>query len=290
VILAVGCGDKDEFDPEPLLVPWDQLTGRIVYLRGYEDVILIDATRREVRRVYKFNQLDSMARDVTWHPSGNSVTVSLFNLAGAAWSLASVDVRTGSRSDLYSEFQEPRFASWSPDGTVAFVAYGPPSPGGLYVDGTLVSNVDVEPLNAPSWSPDGTTLAVITSNPASSVHSFADLSLLDVGTGAVTPLGPVDCSEPRYSPDGTRIAFTRFSVAPPGEELWIAGVPGASEVHLAGADSIGPAHPAWSPEGSRLAVQSNQAGTGQKLYLVDAVTGGAVQLTAKGGYAPAWIP
>lgn len=286
----LGCGNEDKADSEPLLVPWSQLTGRIAYVRGSREIMVIDSTRRVVERVY-LAEADADVRDVTWHPNGALVTATLFHLGpgfAAFWSLASIDVRTGAKTDLYPTMSDPVFADWSPDGRIAFKSGGPPAFGGLYIDGELVPTDVVIPvaLSAPSWSPDGSTLAVIQDN-TSGWHGYGDLRLLDVASGTATSLGPSGCAHPRYSPDGTLIAFTRVSEATSTDRLWLASVPGGVETHLSGADSIMPTHPDWSPDGSRLVVHSEAQ---PNLYLVDATTGAPVQLTAKGGHLPAWIP
>jgi WD40 repeat protein len=287
-VLGAGCGKSDNFDPEPLLVPWDQLSGRIAYVRGHNEIIVIDPAARNARRVYKTSEHD-WVRDVTWHPSGNSLTVTLYNVyPHMIWSLASIDVQTGNKTDLYPAMNDPNYAAWSTDGRVAFKAFGPPFPGGLFIDGVPLSpGLDVAALTAPSWSPDGSTLAVVVNFP-SAYWGMGDLNLVDVATGAASPLGPADCSEPRFSPDGTRIAYTFMPVATPSEQLRFVSAPGGVETHLSGADSIRPSHPAWSPDGSRLLVQSNTDLDHPKLFLVDATTGAPTQLTSKDGHLPAW--
>jgi Tol biopolymer transport system component len=273
-------------------VPWEQLSGRIAYVRGDTEIILIDPSSRTVRLVARAGPYE-MVRDVTWHPGGTSLTVTLLTAYPVAnWSLASIDVRTGGRSDLYPTVLRPTYPAWSRDGRIAFVA-PLASALGLFIDGVPVSpGLDVEVMNAPSWSPDGSTLAVVVhgSSPALGV---GDLHLVDVATGAASPLGPVDCSEPRFSPDGTRVVYQSMPIgvgpAPTGQ-LRFASVPGGAETHVSGADFLRPSHPAWSPDGSTLVVQGHPSYAPSNLYLVDASTGGTTQLTAKGGQSPAWTP
>jgi WD40 repeat protein len=284
VALSGACGGSPPA-PNPLLVPWEQLTGRIAYVRGTQEIFVIDSVRREVRLVYTIHP-DFWIRDVTWHPSGTSLTVTMFQVYPAqVWSLASIDVGTGNRTNLYPAMIDPSYADWSKDGRVAFKAGG-----GLFIDGVAFSpGLDAVALSAPSWSPDGSTLAVAVNNP-SAFHGSGDLTLVNVATGTASPLGPADCSEPKFSPDGTRIAYTFIPVATPSEQLRIARVPGGAETHLSGADSIVPSHPAWSPDGARLVAQSNTDLNHPKLYLVDATTGATTPLIASDGHSPAWSP
>ena len=122
----------------------------------------------------------------------------------------------------------------------------------------------------------------------SNTDSSIDLFLIDAETWTFAPLGLKDCADPAYSPDGGRIAYERFAEGLIG--LHVVSLPGGTETHLTGADSINPSHPAWSPDGNRLVVESYIDGSHPKLYLVDSATGAATQLTAKDGYAPAWLP
>jgi len=291
-VLGAGCGKSDTFDPEPLLVPWDQLSGRIAYIRGPE-VIVIDSAARTVRRVYKISDLNHWVMDVAWHPSGNSLAVTIFMLDPRVWSLASIDVRTGTRTDLYPTIFDPKPSSYSADGRLAFFG-GPPAYPGIYIDGVLglvFPPIYVpETWSAPAWSPDGLTLAVAATDPLSGASSQPHLYLVDVSTWTTSPFGPTNCTNPTYSSDGTRIAYTSMSPELNTEQLWFASVPGGVETHLSAADSILPAHAAWSPDGSRLLVHSNVAVENPKLFLVDAATGAPTQLTSKDGHSPAWIP
>ncbi len=292
--LGAGCGTSTPPEPEPLLVPWDQLSGRIAYLRGYEEIMLIDATARTVRRVYKA-PTDHWVRDVAWGPGTTYLTATMMRVYPVVhWWLAKIDVRTGSSSEIWADLDEASYASWSTGGTIAFHAGAPGGIGGLYVDGVLVPQDVAVPaaLNASSWSPDGSTLAVVQDN-TSNIHGVGDLVLLDVGASTVSRLGPVNAADPWFSPDGTRIAFTHYVFVAQDvlvTQLSLVSVPGGVESHLSAADAIEPSHPAWSPDGSRLVVQGGGVATQAKLYLVDPATGATTQLTSGTGYAPAWAP
>ena len=109
-VLGAGCGKSDNFDPEPLLVPWDQLSGRIAHVRGYNEIIVIDSATRNVRLVYK-TQPNDWVQDVTWHPSGNSLTATLLELGTARWSLVAIDIQGASMVALYPAVWSPTYAA-----------------------------------------------------------------------------------------------------------------------------------------------------------------------------------
>lgn len=97
---------------------------------------------------------------------------------------------------------------------------------------------------------------------------------------------------PRWSPDGTRIAF-------------FMGVDGLPDIHVIHPDSSGlenltqapdapDIHPDWSPDGTRIAFRSvRRPGTAGDLYLIDPSGSGLTRLTepASGGdFVPRWSP
>jgi hypothetical protein len=289
--LFLACGDKDAFQPDPLLVPWEKLSGRIAYARGNyalpsnPEIVVIDAERRQVYRACKFPQ-GTMVRDLAWHPSGQSVTATVFVTYPAEWTLVTVDVRSGATTELYPAVGPRFFAAWSRAGRVAFWTFS-----GLHVDGMpYVPAISGTPLNAPSWSSDGATLAMVLDTPVGSTWwGYGDVNLLDVASGTITPLGPTDASGPAFSQDGGRIAYSRITQAGT-EELWVAPVAGGAAVHLSAADSVNPAHPAWSPDGTQIAVEGYTRDFPKRLHLVDSTSGATVQLTADDAEHPSWIP
>ena len=87
-------------------------------------------------------------------------------------------------------------------------------------------------------------------------------------------------SSPRWSPDGTRIAYvvTRADLERSVYEgdVWVIDASGTSQVQLtrAGNDT----EPVWSPDGKRIAFLSDRNGTNQ-IYAIDVAGGEPVQIT-----------
>jgi WD40-like Beta Propeller Repeat len=111
-------------------------------------------------------------------------------------------------------------------------------------------------LNHHDWSPDAQKMAAVgyTSQSTWSIYVF------DVGDGNLTRLtntpGVWD-SEPSWSPDGTRIAFTRiYPDQDEREEVWIMDADG-SDQHWVGVKGLAAK---WSPDGSRFIYTSNRSG------------------------------
>jgi Tol biopolymer transport system component len=98
--------------------------------------------------------------------------------------------------------------------------------------------------------------------------------------------------QPSWSPDGSRIAFERYSSLG-GElpDIYVIGVDGTGLTRL----TTNPFHdmyPAWSPDGSKIAFASNP-GAGMEIYVMNPDGTGLVNLTnnpAPREFGPAWSP
>jgi dipeptidyl aminopeptidase/acylaminoacyl peptidase len=107
----------------------------------------------------------------------------------------------------------------------------------------------------------------------------------------------VTIEDPKISPDGAWIAFTRVQPNPFHNNyvrnIWVVPVQGGDPVQLTRGDKD--SAPAWSPDSRRLAFQSGRGGDGKPQIYVMPVTapgGEAVQITRmlNGATHPAWSP
>jgi len=134
---------------------------------------------------------------------------------------------------------------------------------GRYLTGSDLFNLEV--ATDPQISPDGKTIAYVrSSNDIMTDNSRRTIWLIDVGSGQQRPLvaGAGSYSSPRWSPDGTRLAYVGAEVGSPqlyvrwmasGESARITGLPDSP-------DSI-----AWSPDGRRIAYSMFVPDDGPKL-------------------------
>ena len=186
---------------------------------------------------------------------------------------------------------------------IAFIRFEP-GPDMTYLvtsdlDGGSLQFLSVwSPVSTPSWSPDGTQmlfvcwrdsedLCLINSDKKCNVYSErCDLSEEHITTG------PGDESDPAWSRDGYRIAFTLacgglqqacpFGVLP--TEPYIAVI----DLHTREITRIVPGHdPAWSPDGSQLVFVGNAGSPGLRIY--NFADGSVRQLTSNAAdRSPSW--
>jgi TolB protein len=163
----------------------------------------------------------------------------------------------------------PSSASWSPDGSELVVSMQ----GSLWrlrpETGVAVQLTDGPGYDyQPDWSPDGRTIVY-----ASYRDDAIELRLLDAVTGATRPLvanGAVNV-EPRFSPDGSRLAYVSTAYEGRFHVFLLslgAGDPGDPERLTEDHDSGLPRYyysvfdhylsPSWSPDGSEIILVSNR--------------------------------
>ena len=109
------------------------------------------------------------------------------------------------------------------------------------------------PLRCAEPSPDGSVLAI------ASDHQQPDVYVVDSERGDISPVTRDPALEgcPRWSPDGSRIAF--HSNAGGLNRLWIANADGTDlRVGSRGVGDL--SHPVWSPDGRSLAAWDGSAG------------------------------
>jgi len=181
---------------------------------------------------------------------------------------------------------------WSPDGRrIAFVSDG------IYVikgDGTGLRLL-VAP-NLPlccqlDWSPDGRSIAFVGWRGGISVTK-AD------GTGT-TRLTAGDDSSPRWSPDGSRLLFTRHTSGGIGNEVFVVNADGSAVRRLTH-DFYRPAAELpswspWSPDGRRIAVAGSTGGYdgNDEIFVMNADGSNQRNLTRTPGInedSPSWSP
>jgi dipeptidyl aminopeptidase/acylaminoacyl peptidase len=217
------------------------------------------------------------------------------------------------RTQIVSFGDQP---AWSPDGTK--IAYTIPSSsfsqgpqlGIVNADGTgLVTPTDTtESEFEPAWSRDGTKIAFTRQVPRPGGFLGDEIFEMNAdGTGQTQITHSLDdadglgfsASEPAWSPDANRIAFTRRIIEPGApladDEIYVMDADGSDLVRLThnpsgffGApNDLGPS---WSPDGSQI-VFSSRRDDRFGVFVMNADGSGLHRLAdGPGGSWPAWSP
>ena len=254
-------------------------------------------------------------REVAWSPDGSKIAVTLYDQTNT--SQIYVMNKDGSgltrlRTNSSDEFSP----AWSPDGSrIAFVSWSGLGMAQILVmnaDGSGVTKLTSDPtLHSydPTWSPDGSKIAF-----AKGPNGQGDRSIYLMnadGTNVVTLTGPNPiCSggvnqglpewgddNPRWSPDGSRIAFVRNEncdqpnsdpLSPQGPaDVLLMDPDGTNMVNLTSGHGTGwETWPRWSPDGSRILFTSET----EYLFVMNADGSGRTPLQAGSWSRADWGP
>jgi TolB protein len=158
----------------------------------------------------------------------------------------------------------------------------------------------------PGWSPDGKQVVFITQFGRGMEIAMMDADCATLPGGCVAAVRRLTFSEamlkssPRWSPDGSRIAFAAFEVETGSVSIYTMNPDGSHQRPLLGSSArsghaIWDTLPAWSPDGTRLAFQSNRDNDSFQnfdIYTINADGSDLRRLTRSRGYdgMAAWSP
>ena len=134
------------------------------------------------------------------------------------------------------------------------------------------------PDDFPRFSPDSSAVIYVRADREQRTASLWRVPV--VGGEARRILDHVFTAE--YSPDGTKLAFTRNLVqgSTARSTLYVANADGSAPRELLRLDNVGASHPRWSPDQKSIAIVDARGGrVTQTVTIVDAETGAAKVLT-----------
>src|SRR5918992_45841 len=176
--------------------------------------------------------------------------------------------------------------SWSPDHTKIAFDSDRDGNSNIYVmnaDGSGLIQLTHEPADDsnPSWSPDGTKIA-FNSDRDSTEEDFEnqEIYVMNAGDGSnQTRLtnSPTWDSLPRWSPDGTKIAF--YSERDVNGNIYVMNAGDGSNQTRLTYNEVQDSGPSWSPNGTKIAFASAKDAN-LEIYVMNAADGsGQMRLT-----------
>jgi len=289
-----GCGPRVDLQREAMGIPWEKLSGRIVYARWDQPesadprglVFLIDvpartlSLARDVRTVTPPPGFDTIGwvREVAFGPGAATVTFTVLNETGH-WELRSLALDSGLEQVLFpNPNAHHNFPAWSPDGHLAFYENGADG-AHLLVDGRFALG-SANPSRV-AWDGSSTFIASV-----ADATSPGALVLADPRTQTLSPVvtGTDIFEDPALDPSRQKLAYVRRGAATYGEEIWIANVDGTGQTRATSAHAD--SNPSWSADGSAVLFARFGAG----LFLYDVATRSTTQVTRTQADTMAWAP
>jgi WD40 repeat protein len=273
------------------------VTFEVTCIAIVDGLVLFTSDRTGATHLYRVRDDGSDLRDLTpsrevlggadWSPDGSRI---VFATSGG---LFVMNADGSAPAPLGVEGNSPR---WSPDGErILFNAAGMITV--MRADGTDLR--PITPGGGAAWSPDGTRIAfarVDRSRCVADLFCPTDLyAMAPDGSGQTRLVSSANASDqlgaPAWSPDGTRIAYTRSCcfLGPNASGLYVVGV-GGSLAQRVSSDPVR-SGPVWSPDGRAIAIAAGRPDGSTDLMLLPS-TGGSSGVVLAGSaaseYPSAW--
>lgn len=206
-----------------------------------------------------------------WSPDGAKVAFVELEDSGDPGTLVVMAADGSDRRAIAPADHAPDSLTWSPDGTrIAYTRSDPPNQAGVWVvhaDGMGLERVLSGRWRNVAWAPDGSILLLagfpVEDPAAGDIGEPADLYTIRADGTGLTRLTETEADEdfPSWSPDGSRIVFTRHPYTGddvvPHSDVFVMNADGSGATRLTDWKGFD-AFPVWSPDGQRIAFSSDR--------------------------------
>jgi Tol biopolymer transport system component len=288
-------GTVDEPDWQPIPKPKPPFDGRITFMSPRNDGFHLYTALPDGSDIRTLTS--EFTRDITpsWSPDGSRVAF----IRTTPDAQQSIDVMNADGTNAHTVIAESRLVpeppEWSPDGSK--LSYT------IYPDLSASTDRDIWTVNADgagatpliagptwdsslSWSPSGDK--VVYADIAGIMIANPDGTNPVALTTAVTGGGD---DGPRFSPDGTKIVWSRRAASGSDTQIWRMNADGTGQTQLTSQPGVN-AGPRYSPDGKRLVLMQQPGGSsGTNTAVMNADGSGLYTLfTGEDAWYPDWQP
>jgi Tol biopolymer transport system component len=164
-------------------------------------------------------------------------------------------------------------------------------------DGSNVRNLTRTPdmkETGHAWTPDGRNILItefrVSKNPPP--DNDEGMYILDIDTGAKTPVGDPKGRRPSLSTDGTKLVYRLGLGNQPWAGIYTYDLRTGERVRLTFDYTAPPYSPAWSPDGTQIAYVATRDGGNPEIYIMDADGSNRRRITRRVEWDlnPTWSP
>ncbi len=284
---------------------WSPDGSRIAFVSRRNELFVMDASGENIRVIGGLLTSNPVWEDFgpVWSPDSSRLAYINIVSSGTPRQVYVVDVETGEARQITHNPYPSADPVWSPDGEWIAFAGGRGREWNLYVvneDGSdqkqLTTHRSYPFMRDLAWSPQDDQIAF--TSPGKD-GSDAEIFVAAADRGLVRQLTDnvyAQDWEPEWSPDGTRIVYAA-DARDGRREIFVMDADGDNVRRLT--DKMGGrekwlnnAWPVWSPDGGRIAFNSNDINRNWVIFVMDADGGNLLQLTdiTQSARWPVWLP